>query len=424
MDCKPKFRDVFVFLAQGQIRGLCRAFLAFFSMLCIIHIDILTRGGQIMLEESIAQKLIDRFSGTTEHNINIMNSAGVIIASRDHSRIGRFHETAYRMLSQGRDCVEVNEGEQFLGTQPGINMTLENKGTPVGVVGITGDPEQVRPLALLLKAAVEGMLEFELQQKAILQRHSSKDRFFQHLLYFDLPDTQELTMQARELGYLPDCIRIPILISVAQEGFRDAMADVCKQSELHTSQDMLIRTTDLQTIVFLHLKPSFSAAREYRELVELYLTPAMRFAREKQLDCSFCVGTIQSELRQYHVAYHHCCWMQKSLPAQEGPIYFYDHVVSYLLSRIPLTEFQGIFGAYVEQEPDKFWEKYRMLIGTMSRNNNNMVQSANQLHMHKNTLVYHYNQIREELHLNPMARSEDEQMAAYLCYYLDQRSDR
>lgn len=374
-----------------------------------------------MLEESVAQKLIDRFTGTTEYNINIMNESGIIIASRDRSRIGKFHETAFLMLTERKNTIEVYEGQQFLGTQPGINMTLENKGIPIGVVGITGNPDEVRPLALLLKASVEGILEFELQQKALMQRHSSKDRFFQHLLYFDVPDPTELNLQARELGYQPDLVRIPVLITVEQEAYRDTVANLCKDSELHTSQDMLIRTTDLQILVFLHLKPISSALSEYRILVETYLEPAMQFAQDQHLNCSFYVGTIQMEMKQYHVAYQHCCWMKKHLPKQDTPIYFYDNVEAYLLSKIPLTEFQGIFGGYVGQEPTKFWENHLNLISTMAKNNNHMARSAAQLHMHKNTLVYRYNQIREELNLNPINRAEDFQLTTYLCHYLKQR---
>ena len=373
-----------------------------------------------MLEEGIAQKLIDHFSGTTGHNINIMNDAGIIIASLDPTRIGRFHETAYRILRSGKSVEEVNEDDQFLGTQPGINMVLENKGVPIGVVGITGEPSEVRPLALLLKAAVEGMLEFELQQKALLERRSSKDRFFQNLLYFDSTSAKDLSTQAQELGYDPDLIRIPILISVARDEDRDPLAEVCKTSDLHTRQDMLIRPADRQCLIFLHLKPSFSLPSEYRSLVETYLEPAVRYAGEHGLDCSFCVGTIQNELKLYQSAYKHCRWLSKNTSEKRAPVYFYDHLSQYLMSRIPLTEFQAIFGAYADQEPPRFWKNYLSIVQTMVRNNNNMVQSAAKLHMHKNTLAYRYNQIRDELGLNPIARSEDSMMAACLCYYLEQ----
>lgn len=131
-----------------------------------------------MLEEHIAQKLIDRLSGILNYNVNIMDGTGTIIASHDHSRVGSFHETAYHMLREGKKLVEVSSEENLLGTKPGINMAIESKNAVVGVVGITGDPEMIRPFAQLLKAAIESLLEVELQQQSLIRNTSRQDRFF------------------------------------------------------------------------------------------------------------------------------------------------------------------------------------------------------------------------------------------------------
>lgn len=48
-----------------------------------------------MLENSLAEKLIEQVTKYTSYNVNIMNEQGVIIASRNPERIGKFHEVAW-----------------------------------------------------------------------------------------------------------------------------------------------------------------------------------------------------------------------------------------------------------------------------------------------------------------------------------------
>ena len=48
-----------------------------------------------MLENSLAEKLIEQVTKYTSYNVNIMNERGVIIASRNPERIGKFHEVAW-----------------------------------------------------------------------------------------------------------------------------------------------------------------------------------------------------------------------------------------------------------------------------------------------------------------------------------------
>lgn len=369
-----------------------------------------------MLDEDIAQKLINQFSETTEYNINIMNEHGIIIASGDKTRIGSFHETAYRMLMNNKPVMEVYDNETHLGTKKGINMLLYNKNSIVGVVGITGNPDVVRPLAAMLKAAVESLLELELQQKKRMERISSKDRFFQQLLYLDEPDANELDTQAKELGY--DCarLRIPILFQIEQEQMRDMVAECCKKAERHTKQDILIRTADDQVLVFLQIQTTLSVYEEYRHIVEMYIDPIRQFIEKHGITCRYLVGTLQDELCMYHVAYKHCKWLKKN--SHEKMVFFYDYISNYSLSCMPLTEHNSIFKAYVKMQPPEFWNRFMEIISVMTRNNNNMVKSAAELHMHKNTLAYRFNHIRETLSLDPINKAEDNLFALHLCYYL------
>ena len=118
-----------------------------------------------MLDEAIAQSLLEHFEGATKYNINIMNEAGIIIASTDPSRLGSFHEAAYLLVSKQTPTLDIYQDGDYLGTKHGVNLTIQYRHKTVGVVGITGRPDEVRLPAQLLKASIEGLLEYEYQKQ-------------------------------------------------------------------------------------------------------------------------------------------------------------------------------------------------------------------------------------------------------------------
>ena len=86
-----------------------------------------------MLDVELAERIIDKLVGCTDYNINIMNEKGIIVASKDKSRIGTFHEVAFEIVSKGLDYKEVEAEDTFLSVKPGINMALEYKKKIIGV---------------------------------------------------------------------------------------------------------------------------------------------------------------------------------------------------------------------------------------------------------------------------------------------------
>ena len=58
-----------------------------------------------MLENSLAEKLIEQVTKYTSYNVNIMNEQGVIIASRNPERIGKFHEVAWQIVHGTTDIM-------------------------------------------------------------------------------------------------------------------------------------------------------------------------------------------------------------------------------------------------------------------------------------------------------------------------------
>jgi len=171
-----------------------------------------------MMDHELAERLIGKLVSYMDYNVNLMDEKGIIIASTDKGRVGSFHEIAYNIMKKSQDIVEVEDNDGFLGVRSGINMALEFEHKKIGVVGVTGDPNQVRNVALVVRMAVESMLEYEIAKEQAQRHKSTKDKFLNDLLYEEEADRDNLEREAEMLGYQDNRIRIPMMVTVPGQG--------------------------------------------------------------------------------------------------------------------------------------------------------------------------------------------------------------
>ncbi len=372
-----------------------------------------------MLDESIAQSLLEHFEGATKYNINIMNESGIIIASSDPSRIGSFHEAAYLMVSKQTPILDIYKEGDYLGTKHGINLTIEYRHKTVGVVGITGSPDEVRPLAQLLKASIEGLLEYEYQKQAQMRRTSSMDRFFNQLLWMDEPDVQELNAQAATLGYRHDAIRLPLLIVTDGKVGSEELISICKKAPLYSGQDILFATGENEALFYLTIPKEALDSSSFYNVAESYLVTFRGYLKKAGSEYCFYIGSLQDKLERYHSGFRHCRWLYKNVARGENDVlHFYNYVDQYLRAQVPMSEYRDVFSTYISLQTPDFWRDFTNITTIMSKSNHNMVKASTELHMHKNTLVYRINKIRNTLGLDPINVPEDRAFSSQVCYYL------
>ena len=82
------------------------------------------------------------------HDINFIDSKGIIFASTNKKRIGDFHEIGLQVIKTG-ETIEVDTNEGYFGTQKGVNIPFIDKGDVSAVIGISGEPTEVRKYAYL-----------------------------------------------------------------------------------------------------------------------------------------------------------------------------------------------------------------------------------------------------------------------------------
>ncbi|QMS77107.1 sugar diacid recognition domain-containing protein [Aeromonas veronii] len=135
----------------------------------------------MQLNDNLARQIVARAMKILSFSVNVMDEHGLIIASGNPERIHQRHEGAVLALTENR-VVEISEATalQLKGVRPGINLPISYQGELIGVIGISGDPEEVRAYAELVRMTAELILE----QAALTEQ-----------LQWDKRHTEELVLQ-------------------------------------------------------------------------------------------------------------------------------------------------------------------------------------------------------------------------------------
>ncbi|SEI20707.1 sugar diacid recognition domain-containing protein [Pseudomonas asplenii] len=175
------------------------------------------------LDHDLAQDIVDRTMAILPYNVNVMDSQGLILGSGEQERINTRHEGAQLVLANGRVVeIDVQTAKCLKGVQPGINLPLLHDQRLIGVLGITGDPDQLRTYAELVRMTAE-MLVGQRHQQAEQQWRRQRCDDLLALLLGDGGDSPRLVDEARQMGLKPQLSRIPCLFELEPGQGTDAL---------------------------------------------------------------------------------------------------------------------------------------------------------------------------------------------------------
>ena len=379
-----------------------------------------------MIEPEMARRFIEQVTQYTEYNINIMDESGVIIASRDPKRVGTYHEVADRIIHGTQDMIVITDEKMFPGVLPGINMAIIHEGRREGVVGVTGDPDKIHDVALITRMAMEAMLKYEKQQEQIRLRRSMKEHFISLLTQSEFASATEIRGIAGQLEYDESRVRVPILCRMYREASDppepEQVLEAMRRSRGHWVQDFSYVMDETHLLVFKTVKVDGRRNMvDYREEIEDYLEDVLKWLKSRDVRAVFYVGTLQNSFSQYFYAYRHCKWLESHMRHPGDIVFFTDYVKEYFRTLTPRQELHRIFNVYDSETPDEKKQQFVEMIKALEETNYNLSEAAGKLYIHKNTLVYRYNRMKDYLGVDPLLNMEGREFLGLLLMYLAQK---
>ena len=154
-----------------------------------------------------------------QRTINIMDQKGIIIASTEKHRIGDFHQGAAEVLETGKPVLIKKEDlPSYPGTKEGYNMPIFLNDEIIGVVGIFGCEDEVQSIANLLRVYVtQSFSQLQMTQKQNLEAELRNQLL--RLLLFGGESQKE--MIAKLCGMLNLQLEFPLRIILLYERARE-----------------------------------------------------------------------------------------------------------------------------------------------------------------------------------------------------------
>lgn len=304
------------------------------------------------LSKEQANLIVQKLMADIPYNINIMNEQGIIIASGKDHRIGERHRGAERAIQQ-KEMVEVYKDTSL--EKRGTNEPIILNGELLGVVGISGEPDEVRPFTKLVKSIVlllvEELNEFSKKEK----KNQQKVDFLKELLITEGTYSEELIQHALE-DYGINLLRPSRCIWTTEQ---NVLRRLFPLHEIFEQNGRYLIFADVERAI---------ADRQ-----------AMLIVSPPRLSLGKCLREVENTylyLSFLQVPLTHTFFTEDFYFAQ-----MFDFPVS--LDSALLKKVEAIF------------EEYAETLICFAGNSTNLKAGAEQLHIHRNTLNYRIQRIHE-----------------------------
>jgi carbohydrate diacid regulator len=375
-----------------------------------------------LLDAESAANFVRKLGEHLDYNINIMNRAGVIIASRDPSRVGSYHDAAQRLVATGAK-EEVVEPGTFLpaGVRPGVNLPIVHRSETIGVVGVTGSPAEVKALAYAVKTSVESMIELEEWKDKALRRQDRKNLLISYLLHDEDAPRPAVEALATNLGYTPNLVRAPLILVPCRGTEAPEALSAIKEVSLHGREDLSWAAPEGFVVVFKVLNLGEGGIiGSFESQITAYVAAARQCLGSSHGFAGCYVGAFQSDLGRYGTAYRQVLWLKERFAeAGDRLVFLHDHVVDYLSSRIPRSELVTALDGMASLVPPEAGKALGASMDALSDSALNGKEAAARLGVHRNTFTARMDRLARLMGRDPRHDARALELISLLARYLE-----
>ncbi|WP_010283211.1 CdaR family transcriptional regulator [Bacillus timonensis] len=344
-----------------------------------------------MLIPSLAKKIINEVRRLIDEDIIIVDVSGKIIASTDTSRIGNFHEGALLASRDQKKMIITNEmSTRLKGVKAGINLPILFKQKVVGVIGITGDPENVSAYGELLKK----MTELLIQESYYAEQMELESRALETFVFDwlqDMDESDEFIKRAEHLSIEMNIKRQVVIGSIKSDP-DVPLRDISNRLQHHSLLDeneIFVRWGNERFLLLL-------TNRSKEQIQQMLLKLKKELENTFSLQVSFGIGSEDYSIRKSFDEADRALQVAK----RTDSIQFDDDLKLEMLIHGTSSKVQV---EYVRRTIVKLIDDSTLVKTLLEyiKQNQSIKETADALHIHVNTLSYRLNKIEEYTGLHP-----------------------
>lgn len=351
------------------------------------------------LSSKQAQQIVYEMEKIIEKNINIMNNDGIIIASKDTDRIGIFHEGARNVIEHG-ETVTIFPEDTLLGSKPGVNMPIYFHEELIGVIGITGHPNEVRDFAKIIQKMTEVMVKEAYVSRELDLEKRAKELYLQEWMRRRWDSMEAFGLRGQTLSIQTNVKRQAFLFRLdtaleteTEVSRQQKMSELLKklQQVLAVSETDLITLWKSNQILLLKHTEGTAFSRWYGEVEKVLSMLRGDFG---VVICG--VGREYEGLDDVVKSFEEARLALQFVDRREGNLLlFKDLGIESIIYEIPEEKMDDFIERFFPFFHDP---EYKQLVDTLKiflQLNQSIASASEALFIHKNTLQYRLKKMKE-----------------------------
>ncbi|GLT19612.1 XRE family transcriptional regulator [Vibrio zhanjiangensis] len=357
----------------------------------------------MQLNTLIARQIVERATKIIRYPINVMDDNGRIIGSSDPNRLHKTHDGALLAIHDNR-IVEISAelAGTLVGVKEGINLPILHQDKVIGVVGISGKPDQVRRFGEMVKMTAELIVEqADLMAQIQWNKRHREELLLQLIQGSKLNETQLLSIAERlDLDLAQPRVAAAIKV-IPKKGQPLTLEQLQKLVHLleYPERDNIVGIVSVSQNEVVVLKPitlinhKWSTTEEAKRVKRLL----KRIGQEADFSIQIAIGDYFPGLSGLSRSYETAKATLACSHTKQAILFYQDHKLSVLIDSLMHDQWRK---EQVNQPIKTLLEKDSkgVLIKTLSvffAQNCDLAQTCAELHIHRNTLRYRLEKIEQ-----------------------------
>ncbi|OLN21554.1 hypothetical protein BTO30_14285 [Domibacillus antri] len=334
-----------------------------------------------MLTSQLAHQIVEQTMLRLQRNINIMDTNGMILASGEKDRVEQIHEGAAFVAKTGEPLAITNKNKhRWPGSRPGLNLPIRFQNQVVGIIGITGNPNELKEFANLVQLTTEMMVHQSIITSKSEWKKKMKERIFEELISSQ-PVTPSLLERLSLLGFQtigPFFMAVADITSSSQEDLADALEQHCGSNSVLSGYSLINQ---------FFILASGITEDEWTKKV----TSFQEMLLHRHIVVRMGIGRSADTLEQLPYTYRTARHALQFSDAQKHIIHFHEVELLSLLKTIDSVEAEYFYQRLLGGLSPKLLETLKAYL----KFDQQLAACSEHLQIHRHTLTYRLNQIAD-----------------------------
>lgn len=327
--------------------------------------------------KTIFDEFIEVVNENPNYQIALLDANYIVISSTDSTRVGlKFTIDIYTKKERLFEIIVKNRNYGFLWVRSSKHD---------GDTNIIGQ---------LLVESLKTRILFELNHQQTIENLTLEERLLKSLILGGGSNTDETSRLIQELDFDTSKIRIPVLIVKSEYFTADETTNL--KIRINDSDSIYSLMEGNKIIVFKTLEDEQSIG--FRESSLQFIDDLIEWGLKESL---FLVGNPINNINFYRQAYNANLWLLSSVVDSKTVVFLEDYIFDYYFAHDYAKNSRFFYQFYLNKiDEDDVADIISISDELLYRHDFNITRTADQLFLHKNTLIYKLKKYEELFNLD------------------------